>query len=207
MQQYKFSDLDKLRKEYGDDLVDKVTIAALNKTAPKLQTFISKEVRQRYNIKASDIKRQAKRFKAWRGSNNAFKTSVLFRGSKIGLTNFGAKPKRVTLGRKTKRGKPWGRFRTGVSVRVLKTDTRKQIKSKPAFLARGLGGNEQVFYRDQRGRRSSSGNVVLHSMKGPSIPDMVIASEGGFSEPYDEFSAAEFDTEFDRAMGYYLSKM
>lgn len=207
MQELNSRNITEIRNQFGDDFVEKVTVSALNKAAPKLQTYISKSIRQRYNITAADVKRKAKRFKAKRSADKVYQASVLFQGSPIGYTNFSAKPKKVTIGRKTKKGRPWGRFRTGVSVKVLKSSGQKQIKSRPAFLAVGMSGNRQVFYRDPRGRKTSTGKTALHSMKGPSIPDMVLASEGDTGEPYDVFAAQEFDTEFDRATDYYLSKM
>ena len=102
---------DQLRKDFGDDFVDKVTASALGKTVSKLQTYVSKEIRQKYNIKAADVKRHAKKMKLIKGHRNFQKASILYKGRSLSFMDFGAREKRVTLGRKTKKGRPWGRFR------------------------------------------------------------------------------------------------
>ncbi|MAO41178.1 MAG: hypothetical protein CMK70_13555 [Pseudohongiella sp.] len=204
-QKFEVKNLEVLRAQLGDSLVDKINASAVGKTVNKLQTYVSKEVRQRYNVKAGTFRRYAKKMKGVRRANEV-SAVLLFRSRKLGYLNFGAKPRRVTLGRKTKKGQRWGRFRTGVTVQVMKADARKLIRSRPAFLATGQNGNQQVFYRDPRGKTTSGGKQRLIPMKGPSIPDMVVAAGDALGTPYDVFAAEEYDKEFDVALNYYMSK-
>jgi len=197
------ADIEALKKEFGDQIVEKATVGAINKTVPKLRTYVSKLVRQEYTISAGDISRQVKFSRASKGS---FSAKLLYKGRRVGLINFAAKPKKVTLGRKRNKGVPWGRVRTGVTVKVKKSGGRKQVTSRSAFIARGANGNQQVFYRNERGARSRSGKVKIHAMKLLSVPDMVTNAEGDQAAAYDQFAATEFAVEFDRAMDFYLGK-
>lgn len=207
MLKFDVRDLDKLRDEFSPDVVNKAINSAMGKTINKLQTYVSKEIRQTYNIKQAVVKKHARKFRSSNGTTNLLKAGMLYKSRKLGFMNFGAKPKKVTLGRKAKKGRPWGRIRTGVTVQIRKNRPRKLVQSRPGFLAAGENGNIQAFYRDPRGGLSRTGKTKLKVMKGPSIPDMVLASEGLFGETYDQFAAAEYNKEFDVAMNFYLGKM
>lgn len=203
MLKYQVKNLEKLKRKFDPKIVDSANRAAQNKAAQKLRTYISKSIRDVYNVKAGAI---SKRVKINRASVSSPFAELRYSGPRVGLINFGAKVKKVTLARKPRKGqkgRKWGRFRKGVTVRVRKDGGRKQVTSKPGFIAVGKNSNEHIFYRTGKGRND------LKSAKTWSIPEMVRLAEkegGPSNESYQEQAAAEYDVEFDRAMRHFMSQ-
>src|SRR5690606_10434802 len=138
------------------------------------------------------IRRQGER---WIGA-------IVYKGPRVGLVNFGAAPRRITIARSPRRGQKgvrWGRFRTGVTVRVMKGSGRQLVgeafmskhlsaretsvpaghslrnRKSAAFLATGRGGNRHVFYRVGRKRGRGDTLEAAHTW---SIPEMVTNANG-----------------------------
>lgn len=205
MLKYRIKNLDKLKQKFDPKVVERANRAGANKAAQKTRTFISETIRKVYNVKAMAIK---KRVTLKRASSNMPFAELRYRGPRIGLINFGAKEKKVTLARKPRKGQkgqPWGRFRTGVTVKVKKSGSRKLVSSRPGFIMTGKNNNQHIYYR--AGDGSDRNN--LRSAKTWSIPEMLKNAEregAGSSKAYERFAAQEYDIEFDRAMKHFMSK-
>lgn len=212
MTQIKYSllDFEQLNERFDSRMIRNAQYLAINKVLPKLQTHISARVRNRYNVTARSIKERVKLRKASMKSG-ALQGVITFSGSRIGLINFNAKIKKVTLGpkpRKGKAGRRWGRHRVGVTVRVLKGSARKLVTERSGFIAQGRNGNKQIFYRQEKKKTwRSKGREVLRAAYQYSIPEMIELANGGVgsTETYNEFIGAEFNKEFDVAMNYYIN--
>lgn len=207
MLKYRVKNLEKLKRKFDPKIVDRANRAAQNKAAEKLRTYIKESIRDVYNVKAGAI---AKRVKLNRASVSTPFAELSYTGPRIGLVNFGARAKKVTLSRKPRKGqkgRKWGRFRTGVTVKVRHDQGRKLVTKKgkkgAGFIAVGNNNNEQIFYRTGKGRND------LVSAKTWSIPEMVRLAEkegGPSNESYQQQAAAEYDVEFDRAMRHFMSQ-
>lgn len=198
MLQHDIKHIDELTQQYGIAVVEQANLRALNFAIAKLRTFVSKNIRAKYNVTAAAIARRVTMRKA---SSNHFQAHLRYVGPRVSMINFGAKPKNVTIARKSKTGRRWGRKRTGVTVKILKKGSRKQITSVPAFIATGKSGNRHVFMRN------SSKRDDITAMSWRSVPQMVLSAErGGSAMDYDAFAVTEHAREFDRVLTHLLSK-
>ncbi len=201
--QYQVKDLEKLKKDLDPKIVERANSAGANKAAQKLRTFVSKAIRQVYNVKASAI---SKRVELRRASRSTPVAELRYKGPRVGLVNFAPKAKKVTLTRKPRKGQkgmPWGRVRTGVTVKVRKDGSRKLVQSKPGFIAVGANNNEHIYYRTGKERNK------LESALTWSLPEMVRLSEkegAGSEKAYEDYAEQEYDLEFDRALRHFMSK-
>lgn len=205
MLKYQVDNIDKLLKQLDVKIVEKALLSSTNRAADRLSTEISRRIRGRYNISATNVRQRLKVTRAVSGNLSAV---IKITGKRMGLTSFGASTRKVTLGRKAKKGKgrPWGRFRVGVSVRVLKSGGKKPITSQPAFLAAGRSGNRHVFYRDPRGGKSSTGKSKIIAMKMLSVPGMANVVEQDAAADYHQFAMSHLRAEFDRMLSYLLGE-
>lgn len=128
----------------------KALVRAMNKTARGVRTDISREVRQRVNIKAADVKTG---IKLWLANKNRPGVRITVSGRRRPLIMFGA--------RQTK---------TGVSVQVYKAEGRKIIPR--AFIATGKGsGQQNVFWRAKAGGDKLVGRYPIHKKYGLALPE------------------------------------
>ena len=144
MYTYKFERLPELSRVFDPSLIDKATNSAIGKTARKTRTFISKNVRQEYTVKAGDI-RKSVGTRIRRPSRTS--AALDYKGSTISLRRFGARKRQVN-------GRP------GVSVAVKKGQ-RKVVKGGFSH------GNGPIFKRIGRSR------LPIEKLFGPSVPQMV----------------------------------
>lgn len=158
MIEVKLENIDALRKAFDPKIVKQSLDRAIRTAAERVRTQISRDVRQRYNIKAGDVgKSVTLRAISQDGIVNRL---LAYTGARISLARFGARPRQVRVGK---------RKYTGVTVQVLKAEPRQLVKG--AFLAQGLNANEgtpqQVF------QRIGDARLPIRKLTGPAIPTMV----------------------------------
>lgn len=176
----------------GDNYIDKARVMAVNKVVAKTKTTLSREARLRYNVKA---KRVQSSLRVRRASKNDSDAMLDYVGARIGLINFAAKSKNITLARRTRKGKRLKR--KAVTVKILKAGSRKQVKSKPAFIAE-IQGHKHVLARKNADRDSLR---VLNTL---SVPEMMsISTEEG--EAIKQIPI-EFEKQFEQALSYLASQ-
>lgn len=202
MYKYELANLDKLLAQFDEKIVLRAQNDALNKALTSSRTHISKAVRQVYNVKASAV---SKRVKVIRSRKDSPQAALIYKGPKIGLINFAPRVKDKAIARKAKlgKGRPWGRIRKQVTVKITKNSTRQVAASKKGikgFVARGANANEQIF------ARRSDDRDDLVALKVKSIPEMVAASRGGAGnlEAFEQHANEVYRKEFDRRMSVLL---
>jgi hypothetical protein len=144
-------------KALAEDLQDKATVRALNKTADQAKVQASRQIRDTgYNLKAGDIKAA---MRVMRASPDNLVASVVTSGRPIPLIKYGAR-----------------QVKAGVSVNVLKG--RKVIQH--AFIATMPNGHTGVYVREAGGKhvkvRSSWHQLPIRELFGPSIPEAIVNS-------------------------------
>lgn len=187
MLSWEFKDLDLLRAKFGPKIVKQSLNSAMNKTTAKAKTFISKEVRKKYDVKAKAISKVLTQISI---KDPVAERVLIYTGSNISLINFGARQVRVAGGK-----------RKGTSVRIKKAGGRKTIKGPNrygAFIAKGANSNRHVFMRETKERDS------IEKLSGPSIPGMI--SQSGIGDSVDLFVQKEMPQQLDRALDYFLTK-
>lgn len=158
---------------------------ALSRTRSGARTETSKRVREKYNIQARRLKKDVVLTKP---NYSSFSFRVIGRKKPISLISF-----------RSKSGPP-RQTKTGVTVAV-ETGSRKLIKH--AFIARGAGGNAQVFTR-YLGNGRKSGRLPIRSLKGPSAADMMLGAE--VEQPLAETAQERFLTELQRNLSFLLGR-
>lgn len=154
---YDIKHLQKLRNQFDSKTVSKAMNWALDATTRKAATYISKDARETYAIKASDIK---KHLTIDRYNRDASR-SLLYTGGMIPLEEFKPKTRRVRVNKATSsRGKKFVTHRRGVTVRVRKDRGRYLVP----------GG---WYAKDHVLRKASDPLSPPRIMYGPSIPGMV----------------------------------
>ena len=180
-------DLDELREKIDPRVVEKALNSAVNKTANKARTFISKTVRQHYNVKAAKIKDN---LTETRRKDPIVERVLIYTGGQVSLINFGAKKARVA-----------GTKRKGASVIVKKSSGRKIIKGENkygAFIATGKNGNTHVFMRETESR------MPIRKLSGPSVAQMIGAAE--MTKEIDQFVKAEMPKQIEHELDYFITK-
>lgn len=127
-------------------LVTKCAVSAINRTITTVKTEISKSVRERYTVKAKEVKRA---FTVKRASSSLPKAEVIAKGSPLGLPSFSI--------RRRKRGP--------VRVQVLRGGKAKPVSG--LFFNKFKSGYTGPMHRRQPAR------YPLASPFGPSVPGMV----------------------------------
>lgn len=183
---YRFEDLDKLQRRFDPNVVRKAVRSSIRKTVAKLKTFVRKRVRQRYNVPARVVARHTKLQHFFQSRDKPF-SILAYVGSKIGLINFGARPRIM----RTARGK-----RRGVTVQVLKDEPRKLVTSVPAFIATGANQNRHVF------ARTSEARYPIVALTGPAVAQMVSHDE--IIDQADKFTGQELPKQFANEMEHFL---
>lgn len=192
---YDIRELERLRKRLKDDAkeVDKALRWAVNATARKAATHISKDIRSVYAIKAGEIKSQLRIERVQRDAGRA----LLYTGGKLPLEQFKPKQRWVAVSprRRVKSGprKGAGARRRGVSVRVRKDKGRQLVKG--GWYAKG-----RVWRRSDQSDNKSQPRPQY----GPSIPGMV-AHESTIAGAQ-ELVREELPKEFSGRLDYLLRK-
>lgn len=154
------SGIDEARRLFGSKIVEQSLTSTLNKVAAKASTAASREIRDKYTIKAKDLKKRGTSnrnglsvVKAKRGRDYAM---VMSTGHALPLINFRVTPRTPEADRRRKRGK-------GVKATVVKG---KPYRIPHAFVAQMPSGHTGVFARKGKGR------LPIRELFGPSIPQM-----------------------------------
>lgn len=158
---------------------------ALSRTRSGARTETSKRVREDYNIQARRLKRDVV---LTRPNYSSFSFRVIGRKKPISLISF-----------RSKSGPP-RQTKTGVSAAV-EVGKRKLIKH--AFIARGAGGNAQVFTR-YLGNGRKSGRLPVRALKGPSVADMMLGAE--VEKTLGDTAQERFLTELNRNLSFLLGR-
>jgi hypothetical protein len=158
---------------------------ATNREGVRLRTFLFKSVRAEYSVKTSDLKRASKEEKATVAGvkSNECYYSLGITSNRLPLSYFGAKERFV-------KGVD-GIRRRGVSVKILKKEKRKVVKS--AFLHKG-----HIF------KRESQSQYPLKFLTSLSIPQMFREDivEKGYS-----LVESHFTKTYEDSLEYYISKL
>lgn len=186
-------DINKLKQQFDPRDVEKALRWAVNATARKTATRISKETRQRYTVKAGDIRKRMS-IERYRDSIDR---AVLYTGRRLPLAQFKPREKwvNVSSGRQLKSGPRKGRVarRRGVTVQVRKGEARKLVKG--GFMAQG-----QLWRRKKRTDNKSTPQRLF----GPSVPEMVdnprVIAEA------QELVRKDLPEQFDGRLDYILKK-
>lgn len=156
---------------------------AVNDTARKTKTLISKEVRKEYIIKASDINQASKQKLATKTKP----TATLFYFSPVLPVHkyFKAKAGKLGKGRyynPTLRVMMTGKGGSPASVKLKKSSALTKIMLSEngtdlkAFIATMSSGHTGVFQRQFGKQRGEKGEIK--ELFGPSVPNMVYGSDG-----------------------------
>ncbi|WP_311949246.1 phage tail protein [Halomonas piscis] len=193
MLEYDIRDLKALRETFDPKVVNKALKWSVNASARKAATRISKETRQRYDIKAGDIKRRLRIERVERDAGRA----LLYTGTRLPLVQFKPKEKwvSVTPKRRVKSGPRKGSMarRRGVTVRVRKDKGRQLVQG--GWLAKG-----QIFRRADKDDNKSRPIPRF----GPSIPEMVDNPE--VMREAQDLVRRDLPEQFSGRMQYLLSK-
>lgn len=193
MLEYDIRELENLRQRFDPKTVDKALDWAVKATARKAATRISKETRQRYDIKAGDIKRRLSIERVERDAGRA----LLYTGSRLPLAQFKPKEKwvSVTPKRRVKSGPRKGSMarRRGVTVRVRKDKGRQLVQG--GWLAKG-----QIFRRADKDDNKSRPVPRF----GPSIPEMVDNPQ--VMQEAQQLVRRDLPEQFNGRMEYLLNK-
>lgn len=186
-------DLRYFREYLNPKVIQRSVNRATRVAARKATVQGSRALRKRFVVKAGDVSKSMQMKPVTAGS--AIEQHIVYRGSRLGLHRFGAKPKRVTLkGRKSRRG---GRKRVGVTVRIRADSPRKLVKG--GFMVASRGGKPLVYRRVGRSR------LPVRVLKTISIPEMMGLQPVG--DVLLKTARESFSPEFERLMDYELEKL
>ena len=160
--QFDVRQLKQLRQQFDAKDVDTALRWAVNATARKAATLISRETRQRYDISAGDIRKRLRIQRLDRGDGRA----ILYTGRRLPLAQFKPRERWVSVSskRRVQSGPRKGSMarRRGVTVRVRKDRGRQLVQG-------GWLAKSQIFRRSSRSDNQSTPEMRF----GPSIPEMV----------------------------------
>ncbi len=132
--------------------IDKAIVRAINRSVESAQTAAVKKVKDRYYIKAGDVRKTIKIKKA----NYSDRIAIIrATGSPVALSKFSVTPSKP----------PKKRRKTPVKVRVLKGESPKSLTH--AFVTRLSSGHIGVFERVGKAR------YPIKQFYGPSVPQML----------------------------------
>lgn len=152
------SNIAELRKAFDPKLVKQALDRSIRTAAERVRTQISRDVRERYNIKAADIGKSV----TLRAVNRdgVLDRLLVYTGGRISLAKFGARPRVVRVGKRKYKG---------VTVQVLKAEARQIVKG--GFLAKARNAKDdtplQIF------QRTGDARLPIRKLTGPAIPTMV----------------------------------
>lgn len=132
----------------ADAIRDKATVRALNRALDATATQANRKVRERYNVRAAAVARAMEKKRAF-GAQAALAATLVFRGRRMNLLDFGARQTKV-----------------GVSVKVKVDGPRKVLPG--TFIATNThSGFTGVF------RRVGKSRYPIKNLRSVSIPQMV----------------------------------
>ncbi|WP_447043965.1 phage tail protein [Vreelandella sp. H-I2] len=191
--QFDIRELQQLRQRFDPKDVEKALGWAVNATAKKAATQISKDTRQRYTVSAGDIRKRLKIERYLRDVDRA----ILYTGRRLPLVQFKPSERWVSVNpkRRVQSGPRKGSLarRRGVTVRVRKDKGRQQVQG--GWLAKG-----HILRRKERSDPQSQPIKRF----GPSIPEMVDSPQ--VIEAAQELVRKDLPQQFNDRMDYLLNK-
>ncbi|MES1927538.1 hypothetical protein [Salinisphaera sp. T31B1] len=186
---YRIQDSERLKSELGAAArhVETAKRRAISAVTAKAATFISRDIRDVFAIRAKDIKSALSVRKYEKDAK-----ALLYTGGKIPLEKFGGKDKRVSITATSRRGKKFKTSRRAATARVRK-DKGRQVVRPGGFLAKG---------RIYRRREQDKNDSTLVPMFGPSIPGLVAHPET--IRGAQDLVRDELPKEFDRNLRHLL---
>lgn len=160
----KLENLAEVRRAFDPRVVGEAVKRAVSTAAERVRTHVSRDVRERYTIKAGDIGRSVTLRAVHRGS--IIDRLLVYTGGRLSLAKFAARPRQVRVPRKDGKGT---RKLTGVTVQVKRAGGRQLVQG--GFLARGRNAKDdtpqQIF------QRAGDSRLPIRKLTGPAIPTMV----------------------------------
>lgn len=179
--------LQRLRKQYGDDKVNKALRWTVDAVSRKAATIISRDIRGTYNIKAGQVRQHLKIKRVNRDATRA----LLYTGKSLPLAQFEPKAKTVNIIARSKYGKPFATRRRGATLRIRK-DVGRQL------VAKGWHAKEHILRRADAADNTADPRIQY----GPSIPGMV--AHPATIDQAQELVRRELPTEFNARLEYLL---
>lgn len=179
--------LQALRKRFGQADVNKALRWSVDAVSRKAATFISRDLRDTYNVSAGLVRKHLKIQRVDRDASRA----LLYTGKRLPLAQFAPRERQVTVTARSKYGRPFTTRRRGVTLLVRK-DKRRQL-APGAWSAKG-----HILRRADRQDNRSDPRIQY----GPSIPGMVAHPET--MEQAQELVRRELPREFNGRMEYLL---
>lgn len=201
---YRLADIRKLRGEMPKQIrnIEKAKRWALDRVTQRAATFISRDIRKVYAIRAADIKGHLS-IKKYEDTGRA----LLYTGRALPLETFHPKTKRIAITATSARGRPFRTHRRATTVRMRKDVGRRVVgrhkkstgsrPTGPGFLAKG-----HVLAR--RNYDDNSTEYGLVQRYGPSIPGMVAYPET--IQGAERLVQDELPREFSERLDYLLNK-
>lgn len=166
------------------------TIGDMRKSGPG---WVSKAVREEYNIKASDVKAAARTTKGTSrltfGGATIDSVALIFQGRVLTPTHFGMKP--------TSRPKKKKSYRITAEI---KKGQRKELSSK-AFLAGTGGGGKQIPFQ-----RTGASRLPIEAIKTLSIPQMIQDGKWNLKPRVEEVVNEKLEKRFKHHADHLLGK-
>lgn len=191
--QYDVRELNRLKAQFDPKTVEKALDWAIKATARKAATRISRETRERYDIKAGDIKRHLRIERVRQDADRA----LLYTGKRLPLSQFKPRERwvKVSPARRVKSGPRKGSMarRRGVTVRVRKDKGRQLVQG-------GWHAKGQIFRRKDKDDNKS----IPQARYGPSIPEMV--DNPKVIEAAQQTVRKDLPEQFSGRLDYLLSK-
>jgi hypothetical protein len=170
----------------------KATRKALNKTLDLTRTRMNREFRDERKIKIGELKKRFQKVNRARGNRIAQMIAEVIPSIRsVSLIKFVV-------------GKKEPRRQSGISVRrrrLLRTEVRpgKKLKRAKLFIARGRGGNYQVFQR-MRSKRFPIGKRAV-----PSFAKLF--KRTGMGKRLEAFAGKKWPVEWTRAIEFEMNKI
>jgi hypothetical protein len=160
MIEMKLENMAELRAAFGKDVVGKALQRAVKTAADRVASQISRDVRTRYNIKASLVKAHVSLSPI--KSGGFISRLIAYTGGRISLRNFVAGKAEPMISKKTGRHLP-------VRVTVIKDRPRHVVRG--AFLAKGWNATDDTPYLVFQ--RIGAERLKIRKLTGPALPTMV----------------------------------
>lgn len=165
--------------------VEKAVRSAMSRTVSGLRANTVKAARERYDIKAGDV-RTNEAVRVRYSYQNGVQADILFSGKRIPLHRFGGSAPKVPTPGQAARG------------HVLKSTSPTRFLS--AFVAQMKSGHIGIFERT--GGKNSAGRDEIRELISPSVPQMLGSEQ--VTERLDKIAAERFSKEFEHAVDAIL---
>ncbi|WP_353979395.1 hypothetical protein [Salinicola endophyticus] len=194
---YDIQQRQKMRHQFGEQSwkIEKAMQWSLDAMQKKAATMISKEIRQTYNIKTSDVKRAIRLDWARRAASR----TILYTGRRLPLERFSPRAKIVRVNATSINGRTYRTRRKGVTVRVRR-DKGAQLVGRAGRQSGGWYAKGHVLRRASY----SDNRSEPHMQFGPSIPGMVAHPQ--LIADTQEMVRRELPQQFSDRLDYLLSQ-